>query len=386
MIFSWYPKACRYSARRAAEHLVSELVLSPSTTRSTNSAEGSHGLWSLVKRGSLVMIRKFAWTLLVAPAIASIFDPIAPAAAQSLKVPFAALSPNYAPLWIAEQAGLFKKHGLDVQLVYISAGSVIVPAILSGQVDIANMSSAPALTAWARGAELITVGVTSNRLLHVIMTRSSIKKPEELKGKKIGGDRYGSLSDLVLREALRHYNLAPDKDVAVIQSGGLPERLGALKVGAVDGAIITGDTALEAEKLGFHKLIDLSQLPIQYPSSTIIVGKSFLAAKRDTVKRFLRGWIEGIKVAKTDKERTVAVMQKFLKTSDRSVLDKIFETYKTVHEKVPIPDAKLMGVALKQLAATVPQTNQLKVEDFTDRSLVAELESEGFIAKVYDSR
>ena len=71
-----------------------------------------------------------------------------------MKVPFAALSPNYAPLWIADQAGLFKKHGLDVQLIYISAGSVIVPAILSGQVDIANMSSAPALTAWARGAEL----------------------------------------------------------------------------------------------------------------------------------------------------------------------------------------------------------------------------------------
>jgi NitT/TauT family transport system substrate-binding protein len=308
-----------------------------------------------------------------------------PAAGQSLKVPFAALSPNYAPLWIADQTGLFKKHGLDVQLIYISAGSVIVPAILSGQVDIANMSSAPALT-WARGAALSAVGVTSNRLLHVIMTRSSIKTPQELKNKKIGGDRYGSLSDLILREALRYYNLVPDRDVAVIQTGGLPERLGALKAGAVDGAIVTGDTALEAEKLGFHKLIDLGQLPIRYPSSTIIVSKSFLTAKRDTVKRFLRGWIEGIKIAKTDKETTISVMQKFLKTSDRSVLDRIFEIYKSVHERVPTPDPKLMGVALKQLAATVPQTHQLKVEDFTDRSLIAELESEGFIAKVYDGR
>jgi NitT/TauT family transport system substrate-binding protein len=310
----------------------------------------------------------------------------APAAAQSLKVPFAALSPNYAPLWIADQTGLFKKHGLDVQLIYISAGSVIVPALLSGQVDIANMSSAPALTAWARGAELSAVGVTSNRLLHVIMTRSSIKRPEDLKNKKVGGDRYGSLSDLLLREALRYYNLAPDRDVAVIQTGGLPERLGALKVGAVDAAIVTGDTAIEAEKLGFHKLIDLGQLPIRYPSSTIIVGKSFLAAKRDTVKRFLRGWIEGIKIARTDKETTVTVMQKFLKTGDRSVLEKTFEIYRNVHERVPAPDPKLMGVALKQLTATVPQTNQLKVEDFTDQSLIAELEKEGFIAKVYDGR
>ena len=181
----------------------------------------------------LPAMRKRAWKFLVAVLTVRLCCWDALISAQSLKVPFAALSPNYAPLWIADQAGFFKKYGLDVQLIYISAGSVIVPAILSGQVDIANMSSAPALTAWARGAELSVVGVTSNRLLHVIMTRSSIKKPEELKNKKIGGDRYGSLSDLILRAALRHYNLVPDRDVAVIQSGGLPERLGALKVGAV---------------------------------------------------------------------------------------------------------------------------------------------------------
>lgn len=309
-----------------------------------------------------------------------------PAMAQTLKVPFAALSPTYAPLWIADQAGFFKKHGVDVQLVYISAGSVIVPAILSGQVDIANMSSAPALTAWARGAELTTVGVTSNRLLHVVMTRDAIKKPEELKGKKIGSDRYGSLSDRVLREALQHYNLAPDRDVAVIQTGGLPERLGALKAGAVDGAIVTGDIAFEAEKLGFHKVIDLSQLPIRYPGSTVVVSRSFLSGKRHLVKRFLRGWIEGIKTAKTDKDATVKVMQKFLKTSDRAILDKTFELYRSVHERVPVPDPQVMGVALKQLAASVPQAGQLKIEDFLDRSLVSELEREGFISKVYEGR
>jgi NitT/TauT family transport system substrate-binding protein len=112
--------------------------------------------------------------------VLGLFYAAAPGAAQSLKVPFAALSPTYAPLWIADHAGFFKKQGLDVQLVYVSSGSVIIPAVLSGQVEIANMSSAPALTAWARGAELATVGVTSNRLLHVVMTRDAIKRPEDL--------------------------------------------------------------------------------------------------------------------------------------------------------------------------------------------------------------
>ena len=309
-----------------------------------------------------------------------------PGLAQIMKVPYAALSPTYAPLWIAEQGGYFKKYGLEVQPVYISAGSVIVPALLSGQVEIANMSSAPALTAWARGAELVAVGVTSNRLLHVVMTGGTIKKPEELKGKRLGSDRYGSLSDLVLREALRHHHLVPDRDVAIMQTGGLPERLGALKAGAIDGAILTGDTAFHAEKLGFHTVIDLSQLPIQYPGSTIIVSKSFLQTKREVLKRFLRGWIEGIKTARTDKEFTVRVLQKFLKTADRDILDRTFEVYKDVQEKIPAPDAKVMAVALKQLAATVPQAGQLKAEDFIDRSLIAELDAEGFIARLYGGK
>jgi ABC-type nitrate/sulfonate/bicarbonate transport system substrate-binding protein len=257
---------------------------------------------------------------------------------------------------------------------------------LSGQIEIANMSSAPPLTAWARGAELVSVGVTSNRLLHVVITRAPVKKPEELKGKKIASDRYGSLSDTVLRDTLRHFNLAPDRDVAIIQAGGLPERLGALKAGAVDGAILTGDTAMQAENLGFHLAIDVSRLPIQYPGSTIVVTRSYLQGKRDVLKRFLRGWIEGIKAARTDRELTVAVLQKYLKTSNRENLDRLFEIYRDVQEKIPAPDPKIMGAALKQLAVSIPQAGQLKVEDFIDRSLVSELEKEGFIAKLYGER
>jgi ABC-type nitrate/sulfonate/bicarbonate transport system substrate-binding protein len=312
------------------------------------------------------------------------FASVPVADAQTLKVPYASLSPTYSPLWIAQEAGYFKKYQLAVQPVYISAGSVVVPAILSGQVDIANMSAAPALTAWARGADLVAVGVASNRLLHAIMTGPKISKPEELKGKRIGSDRYGSLSDLALREALRHYNLAPDRDVTIIQSGGLPERLGALKVGAVDGAILTGDTAFQAEKLGFHTVVKLSQLPIHYPSSAIIVSKAYLQSRKDVVKRFMKGWIEGIKTAKTDKNFTIRVFRTYLKTQDEEILNKTFEVYKDVHERNPSPDPKVIGFALKQLSATIPQADKLTPENFIDGSIVSELENEGFIKGLYE--
>jgi taurine transport system substrate-binding protein len=260
---------------------------------------------------------------------------VAPARAQILKIPFASLSPTYSPLWIAADAGYFKKYSLEIQPVYVSSGSVIVPALLSGQIEIANMSSAPPLTAWARGAELICVGVTSNRLLHVVVTRAPLKKPEELKGLKLGSDRYGSLSDVVLRDVLRHFNLTPDRDVAILQTGGLPERLGALKTGAVDGAILSGDTALQAEKLGFHLAVDVRQLPIQYPGSTIVVTRSYIQNRRDVLKRFLRGWLEGIKSARTDRELTVRVLQKYLKTVKRGNLDRLFDIYKRCPRKNP---------------------------------------------------
>jgi NitT/TauT family transport system substrate-binding protein len=304
--------------------------------------------------------------------------------AQTLKVPYASLSPTYSPLWVAQQGGYFKKYQLDVQPIYISAGSVIVPAILSGQVDIANMNAAPALAAWAGGADLRLVGVATNRLLHVIMTGPKITKPEELKSKRIGSDRYGSLSDLALREALRHYNLAPDRDVAIIQSGGLPERLGALRIGAVDGAILTGDAVFRAEKLGFHTVVKLSELPIHYPSSAIIVSKAYLQNRRDVVKRFMKGWIEGIKTAKTNKNVTIRAFRTYLNTQDEDILDRTFEVYKDVHEKSPSPDPKLIGFALKQLSATIPQADKLKPENFIDGSIVSELENEGFIKGLYE--
>ncbi len=336
-----------------------------------------HSVWAALKLSTELA---FAFLLVCFSGVSN------PLHAQTFKVPFASLSPNYAPLWAADAAGLFKKYRLDVQPVYISAGSVIVPALLSGEVKIANMNGAAAITAWARGADLTLVAVSSDRLLHVVMTSAKIKKPDELKGKKVGSDRYGSLSDLALREALRYYKLSPDKDVAVIQSGGVPERLGALRAGAVDGAILTGDSRLQAEKLGYHVIIDLNELPIYFPSAGIVVTRSFLRNNRDTTKRFLKGWLEGIKIAKTDRDFTLKVLRRYLKTEDQEILGRTYEMYKNVHEKVPYPGLKGVTFALERLAATSPELAKLRAEDFVDREIISELETEGFIREIYGEK
>jgi NitT/TauT family transport system substrate-binding protein len=308
------------------------------------------------------------------------------AQSQPLKVPYVSVSPNPAPVWMAQEAGLFKKNHLEVELVYIPGGTVIIQTMLSGEVRVANMAPPAAIAAWAKGADLALIGTGVNRLLETVMTSTEIKRPEDLKGKKIGISRYGSLTDIILREGLRQYKLIPEKDVVILQIGGEGPRLAALKGGAVDGAMLSGDQRFQAEKLGFHVLIDFSTLPINYPINGMVARKDFIRTQRDLLKRFVRAWTEGIQIVKTDRVFSLKVLKKYLRTDDQEILDKSYEQYKPVFETVPYPERKGIAFALTRLAETSPETAKLKPEDFMDGSIIAELESEGFFKSLYSEK
>src|SRR5580765_5341906 len=148
--------------------------------------------------------------------------------AQTLKVPYVSLSPTAGPLWIAYEAGFFKKNNLSAELLYIPGGSVIIQSIMSGDVKVANMAPPSAIGAWAKGADLTLIASGVDQLLETVVTGPGIKSPAELKGRKVGVSRYGSLTDLALREALHHHHkLVPDKDVTILQTGGEATRFAA---------------------------------------------------------------------------------------------------------------------------------------------------------------
>ena len=170
--------------------------------------------------------------------------------AQTLRVPYVSLSPTAGPLWIAYEAGFFKRNNVSVELVYIPGGSTIIQAIISGDVKVANMAPPSAIGAWAKGFDLVLIASGVDQLLETVVTSASIKSPADLKNKKIGVSRFGSLTDMALREALRHYKLNPEKDVTILQTGGEATRFAALTTGAIDGAMLSGDKLVQAEKLG----------------------------------------------------------------------------------------------------------------------------------------
>ena len=304
--------------------------------------------------------------------------------AQTLRVPYVSLSPTAGPLWIAYDAGFFKRNNVSAELVYIPGGSTIIQAIISGDVKVANMAPPSAIGAWAKGFDLVLIASGVDQLLETVVTSASIKSPADLKNKKIGVSRFGSLTDMALREALRHYKLNPDKDVTILQTGGEATRFAALTTGAIDGAMLSGDKLVQAEKLGYHVTIDLSKLPIYYPVNGVISSKKFLASNRDVLKGFLRAWVEGIKAFKTDKDLSVKVLAKYLKISDREVLDKSHEIYRPVYKKIPYGDRRAVRFALDQMSKELPEASKLNADNFIDNSILTELEKSGFIDQIYN--
>jgi NitT/TauT family transport system substrate-binding protein len=306
--------------------------------------------------------------------------------AQMVKVPYVSISPTNGPLWIAKETNVFKKHNIDAQLIYIPGGTIIIQSMLAGEASVANMAPPAAMAAWVRGADFAVVASGVNRLLETIVTSTRITAPQDLKGKRVGISRYGSLTDAALREALRHYNLTPDKDVTIVQAGGEGERLAALTAGAVDGAMLSGDLRFQAEKLGFHVVIDLSKLPIEYPNNGIVVRKDFIRTNRDTLKRFLKAWVEGTKIFKTDRAVSLKVLGKYLRTRDPEILAKSYEPYPPVFEKNPIARREGFAFALDRLAKDIPEAAKMNPDNFIDNSILLELEKEGFIAELYGEK
>lgn len=303
------------------------------------------------------------------------------ASAQLLKVPYVSISGFQAPLYLGERAGLFKKNQLDAQLIYMPGGSLIVQTLLSGEVGIASLAPPSAVAAWMKGAELALIAGGIERALNVLMVNPKIKKPEDLKGKRVAISRFGSLSDVSLRDALAFYKLRATQDVQVAQLGGLGERLTALTSGVVDGAILNVDQVFQAERLGFQVLIDLRKLPLTYSTQGIVVSKEFLRAQRSTVKRFLKVYIEGIKIFKTDKEFSMETLGRYIKTTDREILSKTYDVYRDAWESVPL----VRHDGIQQALDSIPEakTTKLNLDNLIDNSVIQELEKEGFLKELY---
>jgi NitT/TauT family transport system substrate-binding protein len=303
---------------------------------------------------------------------------------QKVNVAYSSISGNNAPLWVTQERGFFRKYGLDVQAILIESGTTAVQSLLSGEISFAHMAGAAVMQSNLRGADAVMIAGVVNTLIFQLYADKGISRPEQLKGKAVGVTRFGSSTDFAMRYALERYGLEPGKDVTILQLGNVPAILAALEAGKLQGAMLSPPTTLRAKKAGFPVLADLQMLGLEYQHTGIATTRSLIKSKPELVRDFMRAYVEGIHYAKTHRKESLEILAKYLRTDDKDVLEETYETIMvTLVPEKPYPTLKGMQIMLREMGAKDPVARSAKPEQFVDLTFVKELDSSGFIDRLY---
>ena len=286
---------------------------------------------------------------------------------------------------IAQDAGFYKKHGLDVDLVYIGSTTIGIAAIVAQDIQVGNAAGSGVANAAVRGADTVSVGCVINVLAYELVVLDSIKSAEDLKGKSIGISRFGSASDVAARELLKGLNLRPMEDVKILQIGGASERAAGFSRGIIAGfPSPPGNVHLIPGGLPHRILADMADLPKPYPLPFIcaVTTKSYLAKKRDTVKKVVMALIEASHYFKTNREGTQKIVAKYLRGANKAYLDSSYQSTTKIIERVPYTSRDGMKIQLDDALKQTPGS-KITVDNLIDDSIVREIEKDGFIEKVY---
>jgi ABC-type nitrate/sulfonate/bicarbonate transport system substrate-binding protein len=294
---------------------------------------------------------------------------------EKIRIAYSAISGVQLPLWMAQDKGLFKRQGLDTDLLYIGGGSVVVQAVLGGEVQFTRASAPGIMQASLRGADLVMIANTVNTLVYSVMTRPEVKTPEDLRGKKLGVTRLGGSTDFVVGLLAKKWKFQRGKDYTVFQTGGMPQLLTAVQTGIVDAGIISPPSNLQGFKIGLKELIDVSDLGIVFVNSPLSTTRSLIRNHRDVALRMLRAYCEGIQQAKSDKDASMKILAKNARVEDPEILQELYRIYGSKHlERIPYVKAEGLEEILSSMGK---EATTAKPADFVDNSLVRELEQQG---------
>ena len=302
---------------------------------------------------------------------------------QKLRVAYAAITAAFSIPWIAKEAGIFQRHGLDVEIVYIAAGSRAVQTLVGGSVDIAAIGGPAGVDARLAGADTIYVAIPVNRVIVFTVAAPQIKGVEDLRGKSIGVTRVGTVTDFFTRIFLRQNGLVPDRDVMIRQMGGLPEIVAGLKAGQIQGGTFGFPAVLHARAAGFRVLVDYNTQGYRYPLSGVVVTQKLLRTQESAVRRFLEAHIEAVHRFQADPNFAMNVIGKYTNTTDRAMLEETQRVYASAFQRIPYPDVEDMKLGLAQVAETNPRVRGVDPKEFVEPRLLREIEASGFVKKLY---
>ncbi|HEX6511328.1 MAG TPA: ABC transporter substrate-binding protein [Chloroflexota bacterium] len=296
----------------------------------------------------------------------------APAASGPTKITasWSALIPAVLPVWVAYEAGMFKQNGLDVDLQYIESSKGI-PAMVSGEVKVADVGGSETMSAVVGGADLVMIGGDAPVWPFILQVPASIKTAEDLRGKKVGVSNFGSSSDIATRVALKHLKLDPDKDVSILAVGSASNRIAAMESGAIQAGVSYPPESLRLEKEGFHTLEDLAAEKLPGNTAATVVPRAFINSSRPTVQKWEDSLVMAIAREKKDKSFTVNVLKKYFKSDDTAAMETSYDYFvNEVIPALPYPTPEQLADAKEVLGAKNDAIKSFDVNKMLDRSFV----------------
>ena len=304
-----------------------------------------------------------------------------PAAGQTpVRINWTAVTGAQSGMFMAKQEGLFKKNGLDVELIHIPSSSRGIQAILAGEIAFSFMDGSNAAQASLKGANIVLVAGATNRQVFSLMAKPELKKINELKGKKIGITRIGSSTHTSALYALASAGLKP-ADVQLLPLVEVPNIFTALTAGQIDAGVVSPPTNARAKRAGFVELMNIAKEGPEFVSVAVGTSRSYIKANEDIVRRVVRAYAEGIQIFKTNKAAALRMFQNQLKVKEVDIQEDTYNQFREYLEFPPYVSRKGMEAVLADIAATDPAAKAAKPEDFLDMRFVTELEKDGFLRK-----
>jgi NitT/TauT family transport system substrate-binding protein len=316
-------------------------------------------------------------------------DSLALAQRAKLNVGYSAISADQLPAWVAKEAGIFDKNGLDVQLIFFTGGSTAILALVSNDVPITQVSGPGLVNSVLAGSDAVFVAAGITSLNYVLMGRPGVKTAEQLKGGTVAISRFGSATDSIARFALRNIGLTPGKDVTIVQVGSGPDRLNAALTGKVTAAVINPPSSFMAEKKGLAVVADVAKMGLVFQHTGAATTRRFIKEHSDTVRRYVKSHVEAVHRMWTDKEMTVKTLGKYMGQGvERDILERSREDILTeaLLPKKQFPSLEGLKTVLEDIGERDPRAKSAKPEQFVDFTFIKELDQSGYIDSLYKKR
>jgi ABC-type nitrate/sulfonate/bicarbonate transport system substrate-binding protein len=341
--------------------------------------------WKCFPRQGGLLISKLVLVVLAIGWFAAT-APIA-AGADKLNFAYSAIAGAQAIPWITKEAGLFEKHGVDIQMIYIDGGPRAAQALLAGDVSIAQVGGSAPVAARLRGGDIVTLAGLMNALAFSLIVHPDIQRPEQLKGKSLAVSRLGSISDYASRKILTKWGLRPDRDVMLLQiPGGSPVRLAAVQSGMVAGMVGQPPLTTMARRAKLHILAEPQDFGAAYPNTVISAQHGYVKRNRRVIRNFHHAIIEGIRVYKRQADFSKKVIAKYMRISDTAAIEDSYAFFSRLVPIKPYPSLEAIKEALIELQETEPKARSAQPEDFVDMSVVKAIDDSGFIEDLYKTK